>query len=215
MSHTPPTQADANALPRSIDLPVIAEHPVDKFLVAPAASLDANAVPDVAPSADGHLKLAEEIHQYVREYIRNADQKATFAFAAATAGLAFLNGRGGVSRWFKAPDTWTLIDGLAFAAMAGLAVAAAVLLAVVLPRLKRSGPGIVFFNSIAEHKSASEYAAEVVRHTPGDVVDIKLHHAYDLAKVCRAKYRTLVVGFWIGGIGAMATLLYLLLVRMG
>src|SRR2546425_224384 len=42
--------------------------------------------PSSAPPAD-HAKFAEEVHNYIREYIRNADQKATSFFAAATAML--------------------------------------------------------------------------------------------------------------------------------
>jgi hypothetical protein len=214
MSDAPLVQVNADASGPPIDIQASSAFPPDKSSMADATVSDAKGLGDVMPTPDGHLKLAEEVHQYVREYIRNADQKATFFFAAATAGLAFLNGRGAVSRWFKSPETWTLIDGLAFIAMVGLAAAATVLLAVVFPRLKRSGHGIVFFNAIAEHVTANEYAADVVRHTPADVARIKLHHVYELAKVCRAKYRTLVVGFWLGGVATVAALLYLLLARV-
>src|ERR1035441_7419098 len=52
----------------------------------------ASPVPTPSPvAADYHAKFAEEVHNYLREYIRNADQKAAFFFAGATALLAFLH----------------------------------------------------------------------------------------------------------------------------
>lgn len=164
---------------------------------------------------EGHAKFAEEVHQYVREYIRNADQKAAFFFAASTAVLAFLHSRGTAARWLKSPTGWSFVDTLAFIAMGGLAVAAGVMLSVVMPRLKGSKRGLIYFNAVAEHESSMEYADEVTRRSAAEISRIKLQHTYDLAKICRAKYRVLVTGFWIGGVGAVAALSYLFLARAG
>ena len=60
--------------------------------------------------ADSHARFAEELHNYLREYIRNADQKATFFFAGATALLAFLHSQKGTSRWLKDVQTWTVVQ---------------------------------------------------------------------------------------------------------
>jgi hypothetical protein len=163
-----------------------------------------------APS-EYHSKFAEEIHNYLREYIRNADQKATFFFAAVTALLAFLNTRGGPSHWLKDVRTWTMVDGLSFVAMLFLAMSACVLLSVVFPRLKGSRRGIIFFSAIAEYDSGQEYAGTVLRQATSDIVAAKLQHTFDLSKVCVAKYRALRIGFWLGSIGVVTTLLYLLL----
>lgn len=169
----------------------------------------------VSPDLDMQTKFAEETHQYIREYIRNADQKAGFFFAAMTAVLAFLHSHASTSKWLKSPIEWTFIDALAFSAMAGLAAGACMLLAVIFPRLKGSKRGILFFNAIVEHESSAEYADEVFRLTASDLVRVKLQHAYDLAKVCRAKYRILMIGFWIGGVGTVSALLYLVMARVG
>ena len=48
---------------------------VDKL---PTAATRTTAIAD-------NQKFSEEVHNYVREYIRNADQKATFFFATLTA----------------------------------------------------------------------------------------------------------------------------------
>lgn len=163
-----------------------------------------------APS-EGHAKFADAVHQYVREYIRNADQKAAFFFAATTALLAFLHSRNAASRWLRAPGTWNLTDLIAFLAMVGLAGAAGVLLSVVFPRLKGSRRGILFFNAIAEYDSASEYAEDVLRQPAADFARIQLQHAFELSRICRRKYRALTLGLYIGCAGAGATLVYLLL----
>jgi len=162
-----------------------------------------------------HAKFAEEVHHYIRQYIRNADQKAAFFFAASTALLAFLNGMNGASRWLKDIRTWSFVDGLAFVAMAGLAGSACVLLSVIFPRLKGSRKGILYFRAIAEHESSAEYTDEIIRHGADAIIRSKLRHDYDLSKVCTSKYRVLRIGFWIGSVGAIAALLFLLLARAG
>lgn len=167
--------------------------------------------PSGVVAQDCHLKFAEEANQYVREHIRNADQKAGFFFAATTTILAFLHQKNVAERWVKPIQQWSLIDALSFVAMAGLAAGAFVFLIVIFPRLKGSRRGLVFFNAVAEYDTSSEYADEVCRHTAGELGRIKLQHSYDLAKVCRSKYEALRVGFLLGSAGAVATLLYLLL----
>lgn len=166
--------------------------------------------PRVLPN-DYQTKFAEEIHNYIREYIRNADQKATFFFAAATALLAFLHSQHGTARWLKHVQQWSVVDGLAFVSMCSLAASASILLTVVFPRLNGSRRGFLFFAAIAEHNSAQDFSEEILRRSTADLTSIKLHHSFDLSKICVAKYRVLVLGFRIGGVGAITALLYLLL----
>jgi hypothetical protein len=125
-----------------------------------------------AVPSEYHAKFSEELHNYLREYIRNADQKATFFFAGATALLAFLHSQKGTSRWLKDVRTWTVVDGLAFLAMISLALSACALLSVVFPRLKGSRRGLIFFSAIAEYESSREYADadEVLRRSMASVV---------------------------------------------
>jgi len=187
---------------------------------------EADLARDTAPSAvrpdppairatDAHLKLAEELHQYVREYVRNADQKAAFFFAAATAGLTYLLTHHVALPWFRRPLSPTVTDLVGALATAGLAASAALLLSVVFPRLGSSGPGPIFFYDIAGHRRAEDYAATVIGVEPTDIAATKLRHVYDLARVCRAKYRTLRAGFWAGTVGGAAALLYVALRAAG
>jgi hypothetical protein len=167
----------------------------------------------VPTSADWQAKFAEETHQYIREYIRNADQKAGFFFTAAAALLAFLHSKGTSTRWLKPLISWSLIDTLAFLTMAGLATGAVFLMFVVLPRLTGSKRGILFFNAIAEFESSREYGDDIASKTLSEVVRTKLQHIWQLSRICRQKYWCLQWGCWIAGGGAISGLLYFLLSR--
>jgi hypothetical protein len=160
--------------------------------------------------SDAHSRFADDTHSYIREYIRNADQKATFFFAATTAIIAYLHQRGVAAHWLKNIQQWSAIDLIAFLAMFGLAIGAALFLFVVFPRMRGSKRGLIFFSAIAEHETATEYADEVMNRSSLELARAKLQHGYDLSKVCRTKYALLLVGFWASAVGAIATLLYLL-----
>lgn len=206
-----PTQVNEGTATPALAAPASLQSPLAKPTSAGVpGDVDLKQVTPSVPTAD-HAKFADEVHQYVREYIRNADQKAAFFFASATALLAFLHSRETAARWLRAPAGWSLGDTLAFVAMVGLALAAAVLLAVVFPRLRGSKRGIIYFGGIAEYDTSAEYADDVSRRALPDFVRAKLQHGHELANVCRRKYRTLVAGLWIGSVGAGAALLYLLI----
>lgn len=213
-----PSQSERGSAPSPLESPSELNRPLVPKIDAPTKPVP-SAVEDKGPtgpvsvSAADYSKFAEDIHNYIREYIRNADQKATFFFAAAAAMLAFLNTQNVPSHWLKDIRQWTFTDGLGFVSMFGLGIAAGVLFAVVFPRLKGSRRGILYFNAIAEHDTSNEYADEVIRRSADDIVRAKLQHAYDLSKVCAQKYRTLRVGFWIEAVGIFAALFYLLLVH--
>jgi hypothetical protein len=156
-------------------------------------------------------KFTEELHQYTREYIRNADQKASFFFAAATGALSILVGKGVAMRWwFIAPNSWSVTNVFAFLATVFLGISSFGFLSVIFPRLKSSnGNSVFFFGSIATWKNASEYADSVSRLSQEELVRLKLEHVYDLARICRLKFRALAIGFWAGAVGAVVAILYL------
>ena len=162
-----------------------------------------------AISAYHRVKFSEQVHDYIREHIRNADQKAAFFFAAVAALLAFLQSEKATARWVKDVRTWSAVDFLAFLSMAGLALSAAVFFAVVFPRLRGLKRGFLFFAAIAEHPSGSEYAREVLQLPDAELTRACLQHSYDLSRVCFAKYRLLSIGCWIAGASILCTFLYL------
>ena len=182
----------------------------------PAAGRDSSgiasqesSVQDLRKVQELRLKFSEETHQYVREYIRLADQKATFFFAGATALLAYLNKLCMANKWVVNPGTWGLVNMLAFLATIGLILSAIACLATVIPRLSGSRRGLVFFAAIREYESALSYASEVMKQSPSDLCEAKLRHTYELSSVCKEKYAMLRWGQWSGAVGVVSTLLLL------
>ncbi len=195
-----PSTVVAQAIPHPT-----AEEPAAKPSVDPAP-----------PSVSGpkevqdRAQFAEQVHQYIREYIRFADQKAGFFFAVYTALLAFLYRNEVSARWMKPVMNWNIIDTLGFIAMAGLSVSALLCAYVVIPRLAGSRRGYMFFEAIAEYPSARDYSDDIATKTAASLAQIKSEHCYDLAKVCRSKYKMLRVALWAGSIGLAASLAVLL-----
>jgi len=158
-------------------------------------------------------KFAEETHQYIREYIRQADQKAAFFFAGATALIAFLYKANLVHTWLKAPANWILTDTLSFVATVSLMVSAAACAGTILPRLQGPRRGIVFFGAISGRQSGDDYADEVRKKTSSELVNAKLSHVHDLARICNTKFSTLRVGLWSGAIGVASAVLLLIFAK--
>lgn len=155
-------------------------------------------------------KCAESVHNYVREFIRIADQKAAFFFAIATALLAFLYNQKLANKWVMPPVEWRLPEILSFFATWGLVISAAACMFTVYPRTPGSKRGIVFFQAIAEFESAQEYVRDVLAKSSAQLVSAKLTHVHVLAKVCSRKYGILRVAIWAGAIGVLASFLLLL-----
>lgn len=177
--------------------------------VTPSGIMPKDGVVQEQKEQELKLKFSEETHQYVREYIRLADQKATFFFAGSTALLAFLHKLGMANKWVVNPMTWGIVDILAFVATTGLILSAVACLATVIPRLSGSKRGLVFFAAIREYDSAQDYASEVIKQTSSALCEAKLRHTYDLSLVCTEKYNVLRWGQWFGAAGVVATLLLL------
>lgn len=169
------------------------------------------AIDDEKKELELRLKFAEETHQYVREYIRLADQKATFFFAGATALLAYLHKLELTNIWISNPKSWGLVEMLALVATLGLIFSTIGCLTTVVPRLKGSRRGLIFFAAISEYDTAAEYAADVMKQGQFTLCEAKLKHAYELSVVCKKKYVVLICGQWAGVAGVIATLMLLVI----
>lgn len=145
-------------------------------------------------------------HQYIREYINLADQKATFFFTGATALLAFLYNKNVSARWLKPVMQWNILDTVAFVAMAALAVGAFLALLVVIPRTPGSRRGFLFWEAIAEYETGRQYSDDLWLLSGPSLVQVKAEHCYDLAVVCRRKYRMLRCALWTGAVGLAGAL---------
>jgi len=156
--------------------------------------------------AEGKGEFVQFAHEYIREYIRLADQKATFFFTGSTALLAFLYNKGISVRWLKPPMTWNILDAVAFIAMIGLAVGAFLSLLVVIPRTRGSRRGFLFWEAVAEYETGRQYADELWMLSAATLFRVKADHCFDLARVCRRKYKILRVSLWSGTIGLAGSL---------
>ena len=151
--------------------------------------------------------LSQDVHDYLREFIRLADQKATFFFAGGTALLAFLYKDGLASSWMKPPQQWNLTDFTAFLAVTSLMLSVLLAVWTVVPRTSGSRRGIIFWKAIVEHQSGREYAESVLALTSPDLTGARAEHCFELAIVCQRKYVTLRRSLIAGGVGLAATLL--------
>lgn len=156
-------------------------------------------------------RFVDDVHDYIREHIRNADRKAVFFFGSTTAVLAFLHSVGASDRWLKSPYTWNLLDAITFVGMLGIAAGALSAAFIVVPRLPGSTRGLLYFNAIAEHSSPAEYAGKILGTSQQVLINEKAKHCYVLAGVCRAKFRWLSRSLWLSFVGLVCTFAFLLL----
>jgi hypothetical protein len=164
-----------------------------------------------APSAPQAGPFALHQHSYVTEYIKLADQKAAVVLAVSTGLLCYLFKNGLHKLWMKAPLTWGLPDVLCFFGMAGLLVGLCLAAAVVVPWLRKTHRGLVFFRSVTEFESATVYASEVLSSPDPLLTRAILKHTYDLSKVCSSKYAKLGIALWASSVGIALSVLALLL----
>lgn len=176
------------------------ESAADRQQPAPPAS------PGAPGDAEARERFAEGAHQYVREYIRLADQKASFLFTAATALLAFLHKNEVSAKWLKPVMQWNILDTMAFVAMTALALGILLALSVVIPRRLGSRRGFLFWEAIAEYDSGRQYSDELRLLSAATLSQVKAEHCFDLARVCCTKYRILRGAIWTGAVGLTASL---------
>lgn len=197
-----PSTAIREALPTPADH---IESAADKSQPSAAAG------PALRSETEAKLAFSGFAHEYIREYISLADQKATFFFTGATALLAFLYSKNVSARWLKPVMTWNILDTIAFVAMAALAVGAFLALLVVIPRTPGSRRGFLFWEAIAEYDTGRQYADELSLLSPATLFQVKAEHCFELSKVCRRKYRMLRCALWTGAVGLAGSLLVFLI----
>ena len=158
----------------------------------------------------GVSEFARHVHLYVQEYIRLADQKAAFIFAFVSVLLAFLYNEKLHVGWFRHPQHWSALDLVAFLSMASLFTSLTFAVLVVMPRLAKSHVGYVFFKSIKEFRSASDYATSISQKDDKQLAISILKHTYDIARVCSKKYMFFFVAFWASIVGVFLAVITLL-----
>ena len=95
---------------------------------------------------------------------------------------------------------------IAFIATSSLIVSVLLAVWVVIPRTGGSRRGPIFWEAIAEYRSAREYADDVVTRSDASLTRARAEHCFDLAVVCKKKYNVLRVALSAGAIGLAASL---------
>jgi hypothetical protein len=106
----------------------------------------------------------------------------------------------------EACDDWNGLDVMAFVAMAALAAGAFLSLLVIIPRRPGSRRGFLLWEAIAQYGTGRQYADELWLLSPASLFQVKATHCFDLAKVCRRKYRMLRYALGTGAVGLAAAL---------
>jgi hypothetical protein len=179
--------------------------------------------------------LPEFTHEYLREHIKFADEKAAVVFAAVAALLAYLKADGAFDVLHRWPEKWGWHDWAGVVASVLLALASIFALWVVKPRggggvlgaLRDTGrgvlralglgrradatepSGVIYWEEIRGHADADAYAARVEALTQRAARREVLGHNYVLAGINRGKYAALAWAIRTAGAGFVATIFYL------
>lgn len=161
-------------------------------------------------SIEGLKQFAEFEHQYLRDYISLADQKAGIALTVYAAVLTFLVQS--IPAGSFNDGALSVADAVALAAFGFLLTAVGFALAVVTPRLASHGTSLIFFADVADRSSRAAYAQEVASKTEQQLTNEVVEHCHALAGICAAKYGHLRRSLSCGAAGFVLFLvaLYLL-----
>ena len=158
-------------------------------------------------------KISEEARNYVLDSIKGAEQKAMFFLALLITILAFLITHAKM-RWLSEGVQWSVEDSLGFLSVLGLAVAAALMLAVLNRSLQHSDRGLRFLNAMTEPNKPVGCADGSADRPFEYLTQVLQEDFYELTSRYEAASRALRHGFWVGSIAAFVSLLFLLLSRM-
>jgi hypothetical protein len=161
----------------------------------------------IAKYSPEHRGFATSTHDYLRQFIILADQKAAFFFAAAAAMLGFLETRPKSHAWLSNPASWSAWDAVTCISFLALVLGAAFSILVVLPRLGGDATGLIYWRAIAQIPQSTDYARRVLGASENDLVEETLHHSHELAKVCAKKYRRLAAAIWIASTGLLSSII--------
>lgn len=164
---------------------------------------------DQLSEIDNLESYAKHLHTYIREYISLADRKAAFIFTIGAALLTYLYESGVAVSWLKSPTKWAFSEFIVFLAISGLSLSCLLAVSVVYPRLAGSKRGMVYWASVAEFETATEFSDAAQQMVGISLTKEILRHGYELAHVCKKKYRMLNWALRIGAVGAVATIIYL------
>lgn len=164
---------------------------------------------------DARLTFTINLHEYLRENVLMADQKAAFMLAAVLTTIAFMSQKGTTRILTQHHQCIELTDILTISAILSLLISAIFSIIVVIPRTRgyRAENSIIYWNAIAKSKDSQSYAGRVSELPLTTLVDAKLEHCFELAKICQRKFRFAKIALWWGTYGLIAATVRNLLVN--
>ena len=148
--------------------------------------------------------FASLVHQYTRDFIKFADQKAAFIFAVASATLAFLVKQGAHKSLLIPIRDRGFSEWAAFLSCLLVGFSGLLSLLVVLPRLRGRGEGLIYWKGVVKSGSAPGFVSRVRQLRSGQLTNVVLEHCYEMAEIADRKYELLKWAMWFGAFGAVA-----------
>lgn len=201
----PPSKKSAslpNNLPQDLNLAISEEVKQESTLLpAPVSNSDTKS----------QWSFSIEAHKYVRDMLNNADNKAQRYIAFSSAFLIWLNSNRGQKILNVPIIEWRYLEILYLVAILGMAACALFSLFTIVPRLKGSKKGIIYFNSVAAFENKNDFVIAVLKKSEHELIIDELQHVFELSNICSKKFFWLKIAVWTGGIGLIAGILFSLL----
>ena len=153
-----------------------------------------------APHDPTRAGVADFMHGPLVQTIVMADRKAGILFTLVSAALLFLFTRMPTPLWSGEGAAWSAVVLL-------LVAAASSAFLVIFPRIRRRD-NVYFWGSVAEHDSPDAFIAAVNNHDSADLARAKMVYCYDLACICRRKFRLLKIAMLATAAGLVLFLVF-------
>lgn len=156
---------------------------------------------DSSGYSEEQAQFADFEHQYLRDYIALADQKAGVTFAVVAAmGAYVIQADGLILNASTSTEWWKFAHYTTLAFFASSALFSAL---IVYPHLRSSGGSLIYFGDVASSWTPENYATTVQITPRHELTRQKLVHCQVLASICRRKYLRLQWSFSTGCVGLL------------
>lgn len=147
---------------------------------------------------------------YLRQYIQQADTKASWLFAANSAVLIWIIANQDFKRQILLKDSVVIYYAIIIMAVSFL-LSCGFLINVIRPRSVGSlKSGVVYFRDVASFRNSDAYICEVERRTDEELFHDRLRSQYAMSKICSRKYRWLNAASFLSVVAfSLAILLHL------
>ena len=163
-------------------------------------------MPDLSPAQSQKRVISSALasapafeQAHLISYIQLADAKAAVFLAIASGAIAYVAGHYGLG-WIREKHFFAHTIVLLLTTTV-LLVSAALNIAVILPRRRKTERGVTFYHDVARIEPPSRYVEIVQSMSDADVLREQFDYCHALARICAIKYRLLYYGFVMEMIG--------------